>query len=124
MFDTVATSMHELFGLACSYLPAFGDAVVTTARAQAGQSTENAGRANRRERTTAILYLLQSAVETKPTREAVITISEADNAWIGEWSLTADAEPTPDGEWRCLCLNERTGHTIAAANGAKRPVRG
>ncbi len=122
MFETVAESMHELFGLAGSYLPAGGVAVPDiTVRPQSGQAAESAQRQARRERTTALLYLRQSEVETRPTRSAAITVTDTDSTWAGIWTLTADAEPTSDGEWRCLCLSERTSATIAAGAGAPRP---
>jgi hypothetical protein len=121
MFETVAESMHELFGLVGSYVPAGGDSVAVTIRPQAGQAAESAIRQGRRERTTAILYLRSSEVATRPTRSGTITVTDEDSTWAGVWTLTADAEPTPNGEWRCLCLSERTSHTIAAGAGAPRP---
>lgn len=121
MFDTVAETLHELYGLACTVTPAGGADVATTVRCQAGQANESAGRQARRERTTAILYLRRSAVATRPTRGAKIVIA-ASSAWDETWTLTTDAEPSADDEWRCLCLSERNAHTIAAAGGARRPV--
>jgi hypothetical protein len=108
------------FALAATFVAPGVDALETTCRAVSSQAADTQQRTNRRDRLSCILYFLRSAIPARPERGSTATVS-GDSAYTGIWTLTAAAEPTSHGEWRCLAIRETATSTIAAASGFPRP---